>query len=101
MDLALAASHSRGPLWHPVITLAPSGLKATASTAPSCLRGGDRGSPVEAFQKRAVPSSLPVATFSPLGLKATASTRPSCPSALPIGFPVRPSHSLAVLSPWL
>ena len=42
-----------------------SGLKATHMTVLLCLKGPDTGSPVRAFQMRAVPSKLPVASNRP------------------------------------
>src|SRR5262249_17581184 len=99
--------HSRAPSSLPVSRVLPSGLQATAQTAPRCFNGRPTGCPVLASHNRAVPSMLPVATTVPIRLKATASTSPACSIALPTLFPFLSPQSwesvprLPVISTWL
>ena len=60
----------------PVRAVLPSGLKATALSAPRCEMGCPMGRPVAASQSRAVLSSQWSATVLPSGLNATALTGP-------------------------
>ena len=95
----VAVSHEPAiPSSQAVRNVFPSGLNATARTAPGCTRGSPASSPPAATHSRAERSSLPVRIDRPSGLKATARTAPTWSIAGPTGSPVAVSHRRAVAS---
>ena len=89
--------YPRRPSPLPVATRVPSGLNATAFTAPSWSSRAS-SAPVAASNTRAEPSPLPVATRVPSGLNATAFTEPSW-SSRASSAPVAASNTRADPSP--
>src|ERR1700758_1594071 len=93
-------SHSRAVLSSdPDSTRAPSGLKATEVTEPSCPLKARISFPVAASHRRAVLSPDPVSTRAPSGLKATEVTNCSCPLKARISSPVDDWNERSKLRP--